>query len=73
MLLGWSQHDLAEKAGVSYPTVARLEASDGDLGGRVTTAQRIVAALAGAGIEFISDGSESASGGNGVRLQKPLS
>ena len=32
-LLAWSQADLARQSGVSEPTVARLEAADGELGG----------------------------------------
>jgi hypothetical protein len=33
-LLGWSQQDLARASGVSEPTIGRLEAADGVLGGR---------------------------------------
>lgn len=40
-LLGWSQSDLARHSGVSEPTIARLEAADGELGGREETIQRI--------------------------------
>jgi len=63
-LLGWSQEDLAKQAGVSIPTVKRLEAGDGELGGRSETAGKLRAALEAAGIEFIG-GSE----GLGVRLR----
>ena len=66
-LLGWSQADLAEKSGVSEPTIARLESADGELGGRELTAERIRAAIEAAGIVFI----ESDGGGAGVRLRKP--
>jgi len=52
-LLSWSQEDLAEASGVSVPTIARLEASDGPLGGRSSTAAAIRAALEDAGIEFM--------------------
>lgn len=55
-LLGWSQQDLSEKAEISYPTVARLEAVEGEIGGRADMATRIVAALEAAGIEFTNDG-----------------
>ena len=51
-LLGWSQDDLAAKAGVSVPTVKRLEAGDGFLGGRPQTAQKLRSAVESAGIEF---------------------
>ena len=55
-LLSWSQDDLAEAAGISVPTVARLEAADGPLGGRTSTATAICEALEKAGIEFSEDG-----------------
>lgn len=65
-LLGWSQEDLAEAAEVSIPTIKRLEASDGPLGGRAETTTKIVSALSSAGIQFI----EENGGGVGVRLRK---
>ncbi len=65
-LLAWSQHDLANAAGVSYPTVARLETKDGPLGGRPETAKAIRTALETAGVEFIAENG----GGAGVRLRK---
>jgi transcriptional regulator with XRE-family HTH domain len=65
-LLGWSQDDLAAAAGVSIPTIKRLEASDDFLGGRAETATKILTALVSAGIEFI----EENGGGPGVRLRK---
>ncbi|WP_349644184.1 helix-turn-helix domain-containing protein [Bradyrhizobium sp. SUTN9-2] len=67
-LLGWSQDDLAASAGVSIPTIKRLEASDDTLGGRAETSSRILRALQTAGIEFI----EQNGGGPGVRLRKPI-
>jgi predicted transcriptional regulator len=66
-LLSWSQDDLAKAADVSIPTVKRLEAVDGLLGGRDQTADKIVGAIASAGIEFIDENG----GGPGVRLRKP--
>jgi predicted transcriptional regulator len=66
-LLAWSQEQLASAAGVSIPTIKRLEAQDGPLGGRSKTAQQIEAALKEAGIEFIDENG----GGPGVRLKKP--
>jgi transcriptional regulator with XRE-family HTH domain len=62
-LLGWSQEDLAGKANVSVPTVKRLEAADGLLGGREETGIKLRRALEGAGIEFM-DGDHP-----GVRLR----
>lgn len=66
-LLAWSQKDLAIKSGVSEPTIWRLEASDGTLGGRAATAGAIRGTLEGAGIKFIHENG----GGPGVRLAKP--
>ncbi|MBR0936984.1 helix-turn-helix domain-containing protein [Bradyrhizobium jicamae] len=63
-LLGWSQHDLAKRSGVSAPTVKRLEAADGHIGGRAETGEALVAALKEAGVEFIPENG----GGVGVRL-----
>ena len=63
-LLAWSQADLAHHSGVSEPTIARLEAEDGGLRGRPSTAAKILDALLTAGIEFIPDQGD----GTGVRL-----
>jgi transcriptional regulator with XRE-family HTH domain len=65
-LIGWSQEELASAAKVSVPTIKRLEAVEGLLGGRQTTAEKIRAALEKAGIEFIHENG----GGPGVRLRK---
>jgi predicted transcriptional regulator len=65
-LLGWSQDDLARAAELSIPTIKRLEAFDGPLGGRDQTAEKIVTAIEAAGIEFIDENG----GGPGVRLRK---
>ena len=65
-LLAWSQADLADRSGISEPTVARLESADGELGGREDTAQRLRAAIEAAGVEFIDENG----GGPGVRLKK---
>jgi transcriptional regulator with XRE-family HTH domain len=64
-LLGWSQEKLVEMSGVSISTIKRLEAEGGDLGGRPTTGEKIVAALEKAGVEFIDEDG----GGAGVRLK----
>ena len=65
-LLGWSQEQLADAAGISIATIKRLEADGGALGGRTETAGGIRAALEKAGVEFI----DSNGGGEGVRLRK---
>jgi hypothetical protein len=57
---------LAEKSGVSEPTIARLESLDGELGGRELTAGKLRAAIQAAGIEFIDENG----GGPGLRLKK---
>jgi predicted transcriptional regulator len=65
-LIGWSQQELAARCGVSWPTVKRLEAGDGSVGGRQETGDKIVAALMTAGVIFIDENGE----GVGVRLRK---
>jgi predicted transcriptional regulator len=65
-LLAWSQEDLATASDISVPTIKRLEAADGSLGGRTDTAERLVRALVAAGVEFL----EENGGGAGVRLRK---
>ena len=65
-LLAWSQERLAEMAGISTPTIKRLEARDGPLGGRSETADKIRTALERGGVEFIDENG----GGAGVRLRK---
>ena len=65
-LLAWSQAQLATAANVSVPTIKRLEAQDGPLGGRSETGAKIREALETAGVEFIDENG----GGPGVRLRK---
>jgi transcriptional regulator with XRE-family HTH domain len=65
-LLRWTQAELAARSGVSVPTIARIEASDGPLGGSPETRARIVSALQGAGAIFLQPNGE----GPGVRLRK---
>jgi len=70
-LLGIDQRTLAERAGVSLPTIQRMEASDGYVRGVVDTLTKVVAALEREGVELISENSISHSGGRGVRLRDP--
>lgn len=65
-LLDWSQEQLAEQSGVSIPTVKRLEAQDGMIGGRSDTGDKLCAALENAGVIFVAENGE----GPGVRLRK---
>ena len=70
-LLGIDQKTLADQAGVSLPTVQRMEASPGIVRGVVDSLTKIVEALDRAGVEMIGDGASSSVGGRGVRLKKP--
>ena len=70
-LLGIDQRELAAQAGLSLPTIQRMEASDGVIRGNVDSLMKLVAALDAAGIELISDNAASAGGGRGVRLKGP--
>ena len=69
-LLGIDQKTLAKLAGVSVPTIQRMEASDGNVRGIIDTLSKVVDALNLAGIELISDHVRSDSGGRGVRLRQ---
>jgi transcriptional regulator with XRE-family HTH domain len=68
-LLGMDQRDLAQRAGLSLPTIQRMEASDGVVRGNVDSLMKLVDALAANGIELIGDGAASNAGGRGVRLK----
>lgn len=68
-LLGWDQRRLATAAGVSLPTVQRMESSDGNVRGNVDTLVKIVEALTHAGVTLIAEGQVSDGGGRGVRLK----
>ncbi len=69
-LLGIDQRQLAEMAGISLPTIQRMEASDGTVRGVVDTLTKVVAAFDQAGIELIGDNAVSQGGGRGVRLKR---
>ena len=69
-LLGIDQRQLAELAGVSLPTIQRMEASGGQVRGIIDTLMKIVDALDAAGIELIGENSPSAGRGRGVRLKE---
>jgi predicted transcriptional regulator len=70
-LLGIDQKTLAELAGVSLPTIQRMEASTGNVRGVVDTLTKVVDALNRAGVELIGDNARSEGGGRGVRLKEP--
>ena len=64
-LMGWSQGQLAERAGMSLPTVKRVEREGGP---KVSDDARyaLQQALESGGVEFIDENG----GGPGVRLRK---
>ena len=68
-LLGIDQRKLAEMAGLSLPTIQRMEASDGVIRGNVDSLMKLIEALDVAGIELIGEGTVSQGRGRGVRLK----
>ncbi|NEI05420.1 XRE family transcriptional regulator [Rhizobium ruizarguesonis] len=71
-LLGIDQRQLAELAGISVPTIQRMEASADVVRGNVDSLMRLLAALESAGVEVINEGAASTDGGRGVRLRAKL-
>ena len=70
-LLGIDQRKLAELAGVSLPTIQRMEASTGTVRGVVGTLMKVIDALDAAGIELIGNDQPCHGRGRGVRLKEP--
>ncbi len=70
-LLGIDQKTLAELAGVSLPTIQRMEASEGNVRGVVDSLTKVVEALDRAGVELIGENASSGGGGRGLRLKSP--
>ena len=70
-LLGIDQKTLAEMAGLSVPTIQRMEASSGNVRGVVDSLTKVVAAFEIAGVELIGEGCASTASGRGVRLKAP--
>ena len=68
-LLDIDQRRLAELAGVSLPTIQRMEASEGVVRGVVDSLMKVVAAIQDAGIELLGDNAPSGGGGRGVRFR----
>lgn len=68
-LLGIDQRTLARLAGVSVPTIQRMEASSGHVRGVVGSLTRVVEAFEAAGVELIGENAPSPAGGRGVRLK----
>ena len=69
VLVGLSQQELAEQAGVSLGTVKRVEAAREELAGTAQTIARIQVALETEGIIFID---QDENNGPGVRLRRRL-
>jgi transcriptional regulator with XRE-family HTH domain len=68
-LLRWSGKDLAEKTGLGFSTLMRLEVLEGVPSAQAKTLETIQKAFENAGVEFIGTPEE----GPGVRLHKKLS
>ncbi len=68
-LLGIDQREMAQRCGLSLPTIQRMEASDGVVRGNVDSLMKLADALAASGIELIGEGASSTGGGRGVRLK----
>ena len=69
-LLGIDQKTLADLAGLSVPTIQRMEASAGNVRGVVDSLTKVVEALDRAGVELIGDDASSQGKGRGVRLRE---
>lgn len=68
-LLGIDQRELARRAGLSLPTIQRMETSGGVVRGNVDSLMKLIDALVANGVELIGEGGASTSGGRGVRLK----
>lgn len=69
-LVSIDQRRLADLAGLSLPTIQRMEASDGVVRGNVDSLMKLMGALEAAGVEFLAEGMASPGGGRGVRLKQ---
>lgn len=65
-LLNWSRKDLAEKSGVSFASMMRLESFDGVPSSNVKTLDALKKAFEEAGVEFTGSSDSQA----GVRWKK---
>ena len=66
--LSWTQEELAERSGVSIPSVKNLEKDAGNA--TVRTLRKIQDAIEGEGLEIIVDGGLSAGAGPGLRVRR---
>ena len=65
-ILGWSQDQLAQRAGIGLATLRRIEQGEGLVKGNFSTILKIQKAFEQAGIHFTEDNA----GEIGVRLKK---
>ncbi len=68
-MLRWSAKQLAEQAGLSWPTVQRMESAKGVPSGLSKNLELVQRTLENAGIIFIDEDEL----GPGVRLREPIS
>jgi len=68
-LLEIDQRELAQRSGLSLPTIQRMESSGGVVRGNVDSLMKLVEALVASGIELIGEGAASHGGGRGVRMK----
>ena len=68
-LLAIDQQTLADLAGVSLPTIQRMEASEGNVRGVVDTLVKVIAAFELSGVELIAENTPSVGSGRGVRFK----
>jgi len=68
-LIEWDQRTLAKAAGVSLPTIQRMEASEQYVRANVDTLMKVLGAFDRGGVEVIAQGAVSAATGRGVRLK----
>lgn len=65
-LLNWTVQELADRSGIGFTTVVRMEASDGIPASQVKTLDAVRKVLEKSGIEFIGSPDDAP----GVRLRK---
>ncbi|UWR10964.1 helix-turn-helix domain-containing protein [Sulfitobacter mediterraneus] len=69
--LGWTQAQVAMAAGVSVPTIKRLEGASGGLAIRLETLSRLESAFVAEGITFLEDGQAAVGFGVSLGVLKP--
>ncbi len=67
-LLNMDRKTLAEHAGLSLPTIQRMESADEVVGGNVESLVKVVEVFQNAGVELIAENFVSQCHGRGVRF-----